>query len=137
MTRPTFTAAEVRARDLRDHDVILVASGDDNMFMWREVMDVWRDEDLSIAEDHYRGSHGWSDEEKIEFLRSYLSGGLASYVVVRYHVETPHTAQTESDLAFFRACDLVTVQQPQNPAPAPPPATARPWRRLWRVLSGS
>lgn len=117
MKRHTYTDAQVRARDLREDDVILVMPGEGEyeLPMWRDVMDVWHDADIAEAEDKYSNSDGWRDDAKIEYIREHLSGGLSSYVLVRYHVETLDVAEGETDLVAFRTCDLVTVQQPENP----------------------
>jgi hypothetical protein len=116
VTRHTYTAARLRARDLHENDVILIFPDDDSLGapQWRNVMDVWHDGDEPVAVAKYTYSDGLRDDEKIAFIRAHLTG-LGSFVLVRYLVEKPDVAECETTLIALRSCDLVTVQQPEKP----------------------
>lgn len=102
-TRVMFETGQVRARNLRCDDVIQLKG------LWRELLDVWTDETRHETEDLFGPT--LTDTEEGRFIHRYLTG-LHLFVVVRYIVERPDTAELRTSLAAFRSSDLITVQVP-------------------------
>jgi hypothetical protein len=120
-TRPTYSAALVRAGDLADFDVIRHDG------TWRQVMDVWHDEDEEVAADVYA-----FEPETVEHIRAHLGGGLGQFVLVRIVQEEPQ-AELTTQLVTLRRVDLVTIQVEHGEAASPSPAAPAGERAGGRV----
>lgn len=105
-TRRTYIDAEIRAKTLADGDVI------SHEHHWREVLDVWADQDRDLAIGQYDG-----DEDRIRYIEKHLTD-LGLFVIARILIEQPDSTMIEDELVAYRSCDLVTIQVPsERPAP--------------------
>ncbi|QKW06951.1 hypothetical protein HUT18_11640 [Streptomyces sp. NA04227] len=98
-TRSTWTADSVRAADLEDTDTALI-DGE-----WREVLDVWNDEDDPAAmfgEDH----------PTAQAIFRMAAGRSPDWTIVRYvREEESSIGELAYGLRIFRCRDLVDVQR--------------------------
>jgi hypothetical protein len=108
--RSTWTTDSIRAVDLADNDTVLIDG------VWREVLDVWNDDDDPAAQ--------FGDDHWMTILiDAKVSWCSPSWTAVRYvHEETSTAVEIDSRLHFFRCRELVTVQREipaENPLTGP------------------
>ncbi|WP_433856680.1 hypothetical protein [Streptomyces kronopolitis] len=104
-TRSTWTTDTVRAVDLEDNDSVLIDGA------WREVLDVWNDDDDPAAQ--------FGDDHPMTLaILDKVAWCSPSWTAVRYvHEETSTPNEVDSRLHFFRCRDLVQVQREVKPEP--------------------
>lgn len=109
-----WASGTVRARDLRDGDVVRHDG------QWRVVMDVFHDDDLASAELMF--SEEIAPKQNAVIIEHLTGTGV--YVVVRVVIEQPgeHELFSMTTVVPLRAFDLVTVQTPRETFPVPPRA---------------
>ena len=93
----------VRAVDLEDNDTVLING------VWREVLDVWNDDDDPAAQ--------FGDDHPMTLaILDKVAWCSPSWTAVRYvHEEASTASEVESRLHFFRCRDLVQVQREVKP----------------------
>lgn len=102
--RQTYTEAQIRANALADGDVLRDAEG-----TWREVLDVWTDDDLDVAIQHYTEDDVVNRGRIVKHLT-----GFSQYVMVRILIEEQDAVQITHELIALRSCTLVTIQVPHH-----------------------